>query len=125
MKNLAKQMKRQRDNERRLDKVSPQISFVGGESEESPGVSDPLNLATKTELTAGLAGKSDTTHTHEFTELTDAPTAYTGNAGKAIVVKATEDGLEFGNAGSGGSGSFDYGLITDAADISIDYGGLG
>jgi hypothetical protein len=30
-----------------------------------------------------------------FTDLTDAPTSYTGEAGKAVVVNGAEDGLEF------------------------------
>jgi parallel beta-helix repeat protein len=35
----------------------------------------------------------------KFTELEDAPKSYTGQAGKAVKVKTTEDGLEFGTAG--------------------------
>lgn len=33
-------------------------------------------------------------------DLTDTPSAYTGQAGKALIVKLTEDGFEFGDAGS-------------------------
>jgi len=39
----------------------------------------------------------------EFTDLLDTPSSYAGQSGKAIIVKAGEDGLEFGVA-SGGSG---------------------
>ena len=37
-----------------------------------------------------------------FTDIFDVPKSYTGMAGKAVVVKATEDGLEFGSFSSGG-----------------------
>ena len=37
----------------------------------------------------------------KFTELSDVPHSYTGSAGKSLVVKATEDGLEFGGGGGG------------------------
>lgn len=39
-----------------------------------------------------------------FTDIFDVPKSYTGMAGKAVVVKATEDGLEFGNVASNESG---------------------
>jgi hypothetical protein len=38
-----------------------------------------------------------------FTKLTDVPSSYTGNGGKVVAVKSTEDGLEFVTGGSGGS----------------------
>lgn len=38
-----------------------------------------------------------------FLSLSDTPASYTGQAGKTVIVKATEDGLEFGTA-AGGSG---------------------
>jgi hypothetical protein len=37
----------------------------------------------------------------EFTQLADTPASYTGQAGKVVAVKGTEDGLEFIAAGSG------------------------
>jgi hypothetical protein len=36
-----------------------------------------------------------------FTALTDVPASYTDQAGKTLVVKVTEDGLEFSDAGAG------------------------
>lgn len=39
-----------------------------------------------------------------FLELTDTPSAFTGQAGNAVIVNATEDGLEFGLAPGGGGG---------------------
>lgn len=35
----------------------------------------------------------------KFTDLTDVPSSYTGQAGKVVKVKGTEDGLEFGTGG--------------------------
>lgn len=45
-----------------------------------------------------------------FTDLTDVPASYTGQAGKVAVVKGTEDGLEFTAASS----------VTAAADSTLD-----
>lgn len=59
-----------------------------------------------------------------FVSLTDTPEAYTGAGGQLVVVKLDESGLEFVDAPSGASGSFDYGLVTDATNTSQDYGGL-
>ena len=36
-----------------------------------------------------------------FSELTDTPANYTGQAGKTVVVNGTEDGVEFSSAGAG------------------------
>ena len=38
-----------------------------------------------------------------FTDLTDVPNAYTGESGKVVTVKATEDGLEFTTPAGGGT----------------------
>jgi hypothetical protein len=38
---------------------------------------------------------------YDFTQLGDVPTVYTGDGGKIVKVKATEDGLEFATAASG------------------------
>lgn len=40
-----------------------------------------------------------------FVQLSDVPSSYTGQAGKTLIVKATEDGLEFGIAAGGGGAS--------------------
>jgi len=49
-----------------------------------------------------------------FIDLDDVPTAYTGQSGKILAVKATEDGLEFvaDGGGSGGVSDGDKGDIT-------------
>ncbi len=39
-----------------------------------------------------------------FLSLQDTPASYTGAGGKVVAVKATEDGLEFIDAPSGGGG---------------------
>ena len=59
-----------------------------------------------------------------FTELSDVPNEYTGQAGKVAAVNTTETGIEFITPSSGASGSFDFGNITEAASYSWDYGGL-
>jgi hypothetical protein len=40
-----------------------------------------------------------------FLQLTDTPDSYSGQSGKVVKVKSTEDGLEFGSAGGGGAPS--------------------
>lgn len=66
------------------------------------GIFEPPNA-----LYSQTAGNSDTVdghhasdfapanHTHTFLSLTDTPSDYTGNKGKLLAVKQTEDGLEF------------------------------
>lgn len=49
----------------------------------------------------GLEGFIKTLAPNTFIALTDGPSSYVGQAGKAVVVKATEDGVEFQNATSG------------------------
>lgn len=49
----------------------------------------------------GLADYIATLAPNTFIALTDGPGSYVGQAGKAVVVKATEDGVEFQNATSG------------------------
>jgi hypothetical protein len=116
--NLSQTLKRKRDAEDRLRRTSQQPVF----SEASGGeqsFSNPDDYATKEEL----AGKADITHSHSFLSLTDTPDSFTGMAGKVPVVNEAETGFEFGDA-SGGSGAFDFGLITSAADIFYEWGGM-
>lgn len=49
----------------------------------------------------GLADYIATLAPNTFIALTDGPGSYVGQAGKAVVVRATEDGVEFQNATSG------------------------
>lgn len=93
--NLAKILKQRRDAERRLEQTSPVPVFSGGSADSIEGVGETISDGvTLAQLTTGLAGKSDTDHAHKFTDLTDAPTSYTGQSGKLVAVKSTEDGLE-------------------------------
>lgn len=61
----------------------------------------------------------------EFTSLVDVPNSYTGQAGKAAIVNATETGLEFGTVVSSGGGSGTYNLdlqdLTAQVDGSTDH----
>lgn len=54
--------------------------------------------------------------TTEFTDLTDTPSSYTGQAGKVVAVKSTEDGLEFTTVASATSQ-----VRVSAADTTPDY----
>lgn len=60
-----------------------------------------------------------------FTGLTDTPASYAGQGGKAVLVKGTTDGLEFGEAGGGGSDLAlkDEGAILTSSGNSIDFTG--
>ena len=115
--NLAKILKDRRDAERRLELTSPKPVFNGGAADSIEGggnetLTDMNAYALKTEVPDSL------------TDLDDVPTSYEGEAGKVLMVKLTADGLEFGVASSGGSGAFDYGLISESTTTSADYGGL-
>lgn len=57
---------------------------------------------------------------HSMVSHADAPASYAGQAGKALVVNPTADGLVFGDTGGGASAAFDYGLITSAAGSELD-----
>lgn len=56
-----------------------------------------------------------------FTDLSDVPGSYVGQAGKLVQVKATEDGLEF--VTSGASFALTDGLGTTANGTAVDLGG--
>ena len=60
-----------------------------------------------------------------FTDLTDAPNAYSGAAGKAVIVNGSEDGLEFGDPPGGGFGNLDGGTAGSvfAGTTAVDGGG--
>ncbi len=92
--NLAKELKKKRDAEARLDKNSPTKVFTEAVAGE-PKYNDFSNLATKREL----EDKSNKDHTHNITELVDVSIDYTGNAGKVLKVNNTEDGMELGEGG--------------------------
>jgi len=55
-----------------------------------------------------------------FTELLDVPSVYTGQSGKAVTVKATEDGLEFTTPSGGGTVTSV--AITGTDGIEVDSG---
>lgn len=57
-----------------------------------------------------------------FLGLTDSPSSYTGQAGKAVVVKGTEDGVEFGDAAGAGRSinTANTGTLTAATTWVID-----
>lgn len=54
----------------------------------------------------------------DFLDLSDTPSAYIGQSGKVVSVKATEDGLEFTAGGGGNVSSF-----TDLDDVPSAYTG--
>jgi hypothetical protein len=51
----------------------------------------------------GYTGSAGASGASVFTALTDTPAEYTSQAGKIVLVNATEDGLEFGDAPTSGS----------------------
>ena len=121
---LAKLTKRQRDNAFRQQSQDSNKNIVTSES--GTGAQSVANPTAPT--WDSLLGKPATfpPSTHAITSHSDSPGAFAGNAGKAIIVKATEDGFEYGAAGGGGSAGFDYGSITTAAgsEFDQDWGGL-
>lgn len=98
------------------DKTLPHLGVVDEVFEARSTYAD-LNAR----LDAMVVGASGT-----FLSLTDTPSAYTGQGGKVVAVKATVDGLEFIDAGSG-SGSMttvkESGVQLGGADIvTLDFG---
>jgi len=65
---------------------------------------------------------------NRFTELSDTPNSYSGQAGKSISVKSDETGLEFGDVSGGGTELIDEGngdgLVTSGRDPS-NFGNVG
>lgn len=67
----------------------------------SPSIANATNgQVLKKNSTTGLWEAGNDTGSTSFITLTDTPSTYSGQAGKFPKVKATEDGLEFGTAGS-------------------------
>lgn len=60
-----------------------------------------------------------------FTGLTDTPSSYAGEGGKAVLVKGTADGLEFGEAAAGGTDLTlkDESVVLTPSGNSIDFTG--
>jgi len=88
------------------------ITYDGG----SGGVS--LGKVKKLIAESGGGGAS------AFTDLTDAPSSYTGQAGKFPKVKATEDGLEFATLAGGGDALVANPLSQFAATTSLQLKGV-
>ncbi len=78
---------------------------------------------------SGVTGKPSTfppdEHGHTFIGLTDTPSSYSGSSGKAVKVKSTEDGLEFGTVGDMLKSTYDTNDdgIVDAAE-TVPWGGV-
>jgi len=119
--NLAELTKRQRDAAMRQQLNDPAKGIII--SEGSDGTGSVANPAAPGWNSIQNKPASYPPASHTFISHSDVPLSYTGQAGKALIVKATEDGLEFGQAG-GGSGIFDYGLITEDAGTPQDWGTL-
>jgi len=119
--NLAELTKRQRDAAMRQQLQDPAKGVIISEGSDGSGtVANPA-----APQWSSIQGKpaSYPPASHSVISHEDAPQSYTGQAGKALIVKATEDGLEFGGSG-GSSGTFDYGLITESAGTPQDWGTL-
>ena len=120
--NLAILTKRQRDAALRQQVQDPAKGTIIV-SEDAAGAGSVTNPAAPT--WESLAGKPAAypPSSHSLLTHADVPNSYAGQAGKTLLVKATEDGFEFGS-GAGSSGLFDYGLITDSAGTAQDWGSL-
>jgi hypothetical protein len=157
--NLAERVKKQTDKILRQQAQGPNagVVVVVNAGDGTATVSNPSADLAKHKQ----SGDHDGRYARVFTDLDDVPSAYTGQAGKALLVNSEEDGLEFGEAGggaesfvdlddvpaaytdqagkvlavnaeenalefitpsSGASGSFDFGLITEASSYSWDWG---
>ena len=64
-------------------------------------------------VTVGVQGPAGASGVAVFTGLTDTPASYTGQAGKLVKVKSTEDGLEYGDP-SGSAVS----QLSDLSDVN-------
>ena len=138
MDNLCKVLKKKRDAEQRLRQSDTAKNIIIIDSDGAQQAVDPAKPTWD-----DIQGKPDEfppeEHSHEeyltsedlldvparFTDLVDTPSNYTGQAGKALVVNDTEDGLVFGASGSGATtGAFDFGSITEASSYTWDWGSL-
>jgi hypothetical protein len=74
--------------------VTSNVFLVGTELSATGSLSmtNPNATGTREIMLDGVA---------EFTQLADTPASYTGQSGKVVAVKGTEDGLEFISAGGG------------------------
>ena len=68
-----------------------------------------ITAASSTAITGGGATA--------FTDLTDVPSSYTGEAGKFVQVKATEDGLQFTTASATAAWGAITGTLSDQTDL--------
>lgn len=125
--NIAETLKKQTDSILRQRSTGPTgggAIIVEDPTDGSTIVNNPANPTW-----ASISGKPATfpPDAHGIMDHDDAPATMTGQAGKALVVKSTEDGFEFAAAGGGGgAGAFDFGLITEAAGSSTaqDWGSI-
>jgi len=82
-----------------IDADVPASSPHGIQPVDTTSTDATKNKVLSNSLAKGWEDHKNTTsgnpHGVDFVELDDAPSDYTGQAGKAVVVKATEDGLEF------------------------------
>lgn len=108
--NLAKTLKKKRDAEERLRKRSPSPTFVSG-----GGPSGGDIFVTEQTIVNQINNLS-------FADLPDTPASYTGQEGKVLAVKSTEDGLEFVQAGISFDLYFDGGSAS-SNDFTITFDG--
>ena len=82
-----------------IDADVPASSPHGIQPVDPSSTDTTKNKVLSNSLAKGWEDHKNTTsgnpHGVDFVELDDAPSDYTGQAGKAVVVKSTEDGLEF------------------------------
>lgn len=136
--NLCKILKQKRDAEQRLRQSDTAKNVIIIDSDGTQQAVDPAKPTWD-----DIQGKPNTyppaLHSHEeyltsedlptvpekLTDFADTPASYEGQAGKALVVNDTEDGLVFGASGGGATtGAFDFGSIAEASSYTWDWGSL-
>ena len=84
--------------------------------------SDTLNITTEDAQPINIhlseiLSRETETGASTFLELTDTPSAYTGQANKVAKVNATEDAIEFGEASGGGAWGEITGTLSNQTDL--------
>lgn len=86
-----------------LDKEESLTTALADKMDVDAGLADLSDVSGTANTVVGFDGHgnvveravADVTGAKVLTELTDAPDTYTGNAGKVVTVKSSEDGVEF------------------------------
>ena len=105
----------------RVKATADGIEFVSSDENAQDAIANLLQAGTGVTLSYDDAGNHLTIGTDlSFIQLGDAPSSYTGQAGKFIKVKSTEDGVEFTDTVDAGVTSV-FGRSGDIVAVDNDY----